>query len=51
MTELPKRDELSLASQSAALDDLAGAIPNIEKEALQLYNSFGGNHGSSCKWP
>jgi hypothetical protein len=42
VAEVPKKDDLSLASQSEALDDLAGAIPNIEKEALQLYNSFGG---------
>jgi len=41
--ELPRREELSLASQTEALDDLAGAIPNIEKEALQLYNTFGGS--------
>lgn len=42
MPELLQKDDLSLASQ--ALDDLwngpSGAIPNIEKEALQLSPSF-----------
>jgi hypothetical protein len=44
--EAPRKAELSLASQSEALDDLAGAIPNVEKEALELYNTFGGEPSS-----
>jgi len=48
----PTKEELSLVSQSnlgsqsEAVDDLsdiAGVVPNVEKEALQLYNTFGGS--------
>jgi len=37
-----------LSSQSDALNQLAGAIPNIEKEALQLYNTFGGDDADAA---
>lgn len=40
--EQTQKEQMSLASTSAVLDDLAGAIPDVEKQALQLYNSFGG---------
>lgn len=42
LAQISDADDMSLASQSEALDDLVGVLPNIEKEALQLYNSFGG---------
>lgn len=35
-------DEVKSAAVSEAVDDLDGSIPNIDQQALQLYNTFGG---------
>jgi len=41
--ELSLVSQSNLGSQSDSLADLAGVIPNVETEALQLYNTFGGS--------
>lgn len=41
-----QKDDASVAAMSAAFTDLGGAIPSIDQQALQLYNSFGGEPAS-----
>jgi len=41
-----EQDDMSVAAMSEAFGDLKGAIPNIDQQALTLYNSFGGEPAS-----
>lgn len=44
--EQQEKDAISVAAMSSAFNDLGGAIPNIDQQAMQFYSGFGGEPAS-----